>query len=73
MKADTTPTIHSFIIRFIVDDASEQEGAQPAIRGAIRHIQNAVELNFDEWHEAVEFMNRFVPIEPPNEKSNPDP
>lgn len=71
MKPDITPTIHSFIIRFVVDDAAGQEGTQPAYRGAIRHIQNAEELNFNEWDEAMEFMRRFVPIETLNDKSNP--
>lgn len=72
MKPDITPTIHSFIIRFVVDEPSGQEGIQPAYRGAIRHIQQAEELNFNEWKEAVEFMSRFVPIETRNDKSNPE-
>ena len=67
---DPTPTIYSFIIRFIVGDASTP-GAQPMYRGAIRHIQSAEELNFNEWNEAVEFMRRFVPIETLSDKSNP--
>ena len=70
MKPDMTPTIHSFIIRFVVDDTSEQERIQPAYRGAIRHIQNAEELTFNEWKEAVEFMSRFVPLEDKDEKNN---
>jgi len=71
MKPDSTPTIHSFIIRFVVDDGARQEGEQPAYHGAIRHIQNAEELNFNEWHEAVEFMRRFVRVETFNDKLNP--
>ncbi len=70
MKPDSTPTIHSFIIRFVVDDSAEGEGFQPAYRGSIRHIQNAEELNFNEWNEAVEFMQRFVPIESQCKKNN---
>lgn len=72
MKADITPTIHSFIVRFVVDDTPEHDGEKQAYRGAIRHIQNAEELNFNEWKEAVEFMRRFVPIETDDEKSNPE-
>lgn len=63
MKPDIAPTIHSFIIRFVVDDSAERGTPQPTYRGSIRHIQNAEELNFNEWNEAVEFMRRFVPIE----------
>lgn len=71
MKPDITPTIHSFIIRFVVDEPSGEEGTQPAYRGAIRHIQHAEELNFNEWDEAMEFMRRFVPIDSQNDKPNP--
>ncbi|HEX6269008.1 MAG TPA: hypothetical protein VFZ43_02130 [Anaerolineales bacterium] len=65
MKSDVTPIIYSFIIRFVVDDAPTAEGTPPAYHGAIRHIQSAEEMNFNEWREAVEFMRRFVPLENP--------
>jgi hypothetical protein len=70
MRSDVAPTIYSFIIRFVVEDASDAEGTQPTYHGAIRHIQSAEEMNFREWPEAVEFMRRFVPIEDPREKSD---
>lgn len=73
MKSDFAPTIYSFIIRFVVEDASPLEDAPPAYHGAIRHIQSAEEMNFNEWHEAVDFMRRFVPIEDSSEKSNDSP
>jgi len=73
MKPDITPSIHSFIIRFVVEEAPTGSGKQPAYHGAIRHIQNAEELNFNEWQEAVDFMRRFVPLEDPDEKNNPLP
>lgn len=63
MKPDTAPVIYSFIIRFVVENAPQAEGEQPAYHGAIRHIQSAEEINFNEWGEAVEFMQRVVPIE----------
>jgi len=62
MKPDITPTIHSFIIRFVVEEALLAEETQPIYHGAIRHIQSTEELNFHEWHEAVAFMRRFVPL-----------
>jgi len=70
MNSDATPTIYSFIVRFVVDDVPRADGAQPAYHGAIRHIQSAEELSFHEWSEAVAFMRRFVPIE--NLNSRPD-
>lgn len=63
MKPDITPSIHSFIIRFVVEDAPAEAGMQNIYHGAIRHIQSQEELNFNEWGEAVEFVRRFVSIE----------
>ena len=62
MNTGMPPTISSFVIRFVVEDASVNE-ARPVYHGAIRHIQSAEELNFSVWQEAVEFMRRFVPLE----------
>lgn len=69
MKPETVSSIYSFIIRFVVDDTSEEGGGQSTYHGAIRHIQSAEEMNFTEWQDAVEFMKRFVPIE--NSKDKP--
>jgi len=71
MKPDATPSVHSFIVRFVVEDAPEGEAVQPVYHGAIRHIQSAEELNFNGWREVVVFMQRFVLIEDLNEKSGP--
>ena len=71
MKTDITPSIHSFIIRFVVEDAPSEAGKQTVYHGAIRHIQNAEELSFIEWSEAVEFMSRYVPLETLNDTSKP--
>jgi len=73
MKTNITPSIHSFIIRFVVEDAPSEAGKQTVYHGAIRHIQNAEEVSFNEWSEAVEFMRRFIPLEDLNEKPNPLP
>ena len=58
MEADPAPLISSFIIRFVLDETP----AQPKYHGTIRHIQTAEEINFTEWHEATEFMHRFVQL-----------
>ena len=71
MKTDITPSIHSFIIRFVVEDVPSEAGKQTVYHGAIRHIQNAEEVNFNEWSEVVEFMSRFVRLDQLNDKSNP--
>ena len=68
MKPDAAPTIYSFIIRFVVEESPDGEAKQPAYHGAIRHIQTAEEVNFNEWQEAVDFMRRFVPLEDVNQK-----
>lgn len=62
MKPDAPPTIHSFIIRFVVEETPMAEETEPVYHGAIRHIQSTEELNFHQWHEAVAFMRRFVPL-----------
>lgn len=64
MKPDATPSIHSFVIRFVVEEApAGGAGELQAYHGAIRHIQSAEEMNFITWMEAVEFMRRYVPLE----------
>ncbi len=63
------PLISSFIIRFVMEEFSADK---TAYHGSIRHIQTAEEINFHEWHEATEFMHRFVQVEelqPPSPKN----
>jgi hypothetical protein len=62
MKPDAPPTIHSFIIRFVVEETPTAEEIEPVYHGAIRHIQSTEELHFHQWQEAVQFMRRFVPL-----------
>ncbi len=63
MKPDAAPSVHSFIVRFVVQDVASGEAVQPAYHGAIRHIQSAKEMNFATWREAVEFISQFVLLE----------
>lgn len=65
MDAHPSPTISSFVIRFVMDGAPENKTASPTYRGVIRHIQSAQELNFSSWQDAVDFIERFVPLEHP--------
>jgi hypothetical protein len=57
MDAPTFPTISSFVIRFVVD-------ARPgSYRGEIRHIQTNEEIHFSTWQDAVDFIERYVPLQ----------
>jgi hypothetical protein len=62
MESHLPPNISSFVIRFVVDMAADEQN-HPPYRGAIRHIQTDEELNFSNWEEAVTFIRRFVPLE----------
>ena len=54
---EESPTISSFVIRFVVDPGTD------AYRGEVRHIQSSEEVHFHSWDEAVAFIRRYVPIE----------
>lgn len=57
MDSPAPPTISSFVIRFVMETASD------TYRGEIRHIQSGEEIHFNAWEEAVEFIRRYVPLE----------
>jgi len=63
MDSRITPSISSFIIRFVVEAPPAEGEAQPSYRGAIRHIQSDEEMNFNAWEDAVEFIRRYVPLD----------
>jgi hypothetical protein len=75
MDAHPSPTISSFVIRFVVEavdlqaarpeDPAENNPATTAAvsyRGSVRHIQSEEEINFNTWTDAVTFIRRFVPL-----------
>ncbi len=73
MDTNNLPLISSFIIRFVMEEVSVESSAY---HGSIRHIQSAEEINFNEWHEATEFMHRFVQLDelqPPSSLDSPIP
>jgi hypothetical protein len=63
MTSFSTPSITSFIIRFVHENQQEDGKLQPLYRGFIRHIQSDEELNFSSWKEAESFIRRFVALE----------
>lgn len=69
METATLPQISSFIIRFVLEETT---GEEKTYRGTIRHIQTAEEINFSEWHEATEFMHRFVQLAEFRTPTSPD-
>ncbi|MEW6029668.1 MAG: hypothetical protein ACOYZ8_07505 [Chloroflexota bacterium] len=62
MESDASPSIVSFVIRFVMAETPPAEEAQPSYRGAIRHIQSNEELVFNVWEDAVDFIERYVPL-----------
>ena len=63
MESSASPSIASFVIRFVVDDPTPIEQTHPNYRGTIRHIQSNEELTFSTWKNAVEFIQRYVQLE----------
>lgn len=63
MKTNASPSIASFVIRFVVDDPPQDGETRPGLRGTILHIQSNDEMSFSAWENAVEFIQRFVPLE----------
>ena len=63
MDSRITPSISSFVIRFVMETPPAEGEAQPSYRGAIRHIQSDEEINFNAWEDAVEFIRRYVPLD----------
>lgn len=63
MKINASPSISSFVIRFVVDDPTPDSETPPGYRGTILHIQSNEEANFSAWENAVEFIQRYVPLE----------
>ncbi|MFH2103511.1 MAG: hypothetical protein ABIJ39_09195 [Chloroflexota bacterium] len=57
------PNISSFVIRFVISTATDTEHGHLPYRGAIRHIQSDEEMNFNIWEDAVEFIQRYVPLD----------
>ena len=63
MEPKSAPSIESFVIRFVLDEALPDSIEQPAYRGAIRHIQSDEVKHFNTWEDAVEFIQRYVTLE----------
>lgn len=57
-----SPNITSFVIRFVHEPVQSPD--KPAsYRGTIHHVQSNQEIPFTRWQDAVEFIQRFMPID----------
>ncbi len=63
METKSSPSIESFVIRFVLDETTPRSLKHPTYRGTIRHIQTDEEMLFNNWEDAVEFIQRFVTLE----------
>ena len=62
MDNHRSPNLTSFVIRFVHAPASSPE--KPLFyRGTIHHVQSNQEIPFTRWQDAVEFIQRFMPID----------
>lgn len=62
MDNHRSPNITSFVIRFVHEPSSSSE--KPVFyRGTIHHVQSNQEIPFTRWKDAVEFIQRFMPID----------
>jgi hypothetical protein len=63
MNSLLSPTISSFVIRFVVETTAASQPNRPPYHGSIHHVQSDAALNFSTWQDAVEFIRRYVPLE----------
>jgi hypothetical protein len=54
-----------------VEDVPSEVGKQAIYPNAICHIQDAEEISFHPWNEALEFMKHYVLLDQVNDTSNP--
>jgi hypothetical protein len=59
---DTSPSIVSFVIRFILEEPSEAD-ISPLRHIIIRHVQTDQEISCAHWTDVVAFVQRFVQLD----------
>lgn len=67
MEKLTSPTITSFVLRFVHDakpgSTKRANPLSPPYRGTILHVQSNEELAFTRWGDIVDFIQRYVPLD----------
>jgi len=59
---ETSPSIVSFVIRFILEEPSEAQ-IPPLRHIIIRHVQTDQEISCTHWKDVMAFVQRFVQLE----------
>ena len=69
MDSSFSPSITSFVIRFILDEPADAENL-PVQRNVprqrrivVRHVQSDQEISCAHWADVVAFVGRFVPLD----------
>jgi len=65
MDSSFSPSITSFVIRFILDEPADAENltVQRQQRIVVRHVQSDQEISCARWADVVAFVRRFVPLD----------
>ncbi len=71
MDGQHSPTITSFVLRFIVEEPDDAANVPALCRGVIQHVQRDETLNFSDWQDAVEFIRQYVPIDTDAKRGKP--
>lgn len=63
---EKTPSIDSFVIRFVhrpLPEEAEEAGfkREARVRGSVRHVQSNQEQGFTDWEEVEAFIRQYVP------------
>jgi hypothetical protein len=66
MDPQTSPSITSFVIRFIQDEPTEA-GLPLSRRIIVRHVQSDQEISCTRWADVVAYVQLFVALEDGNQ------
>ena len=61
MEEKSYPDVASFLIRFVQDQANQENIA--GYRGVVRHVQTDHEQVFTCWEEVESFIQQVIPLE----------
>ncbi len=62
MEPQTSPSITSFVIRFIQEEPAEA-GQPPARRIIVRHVQSDQEITCTRWADVIAYVQQFVALD----------
>ena len=62
MDPQNSPSITSFVIRFIQEEPTET-GQAPVRRIIVRHVQSDQEITCTRWTDVVAYVQQFITLE----------